>query len=117
MKEGEVTAAHEEEAAEGAAVRGWVAPGTGLGLLASREVKSFASTAVTTAVLDETLRALFKKDAFDESNLNLPTCLAHEAEPGPSSYSEACKSRHASVWKEAMFVEFRGLVEAGTFAF
>ena len=117
MKEGETTAVDEEEAAERAAVRGCVAPGTGLGLLASREVKSFESTAVTTAVLDETLRVLFKEDVFDESNLNLPTCLAHEAEPEPSSYSEACKSRHASVWKEAMFVEFRGLVEAGTFTF
>lgn len=90
-------------------MRGWVAPGTGLGPLASREVKSFESTAVATAVLDETLRALFKKDVLDESNLNLPTCLAHEAEPEPSSYSESCKSRHASVWKEAMFVEFCGL--------
>ena len=68
-------------------------------------------------MLDETLRALFKKDAYDESNLNLPTCLAHEVEPEPSSYSEACMSRHASVWKEAMFVEFRGLLEASTFAF
>ena len=54
MKEREATAAHEEEAAERAAVRGWVAPGTGLRLLASREVKSFESTAATTAVLDDT---------------------------------------------------------------
>ena len=94
-----------------------MAPDTGLGLLASDEVESTEHEKVTRVMLEEVLRAGFTEEVMEETTSTPPTCPAHLAEPEPRSYAEACNAHFAGVWKAAMASEFRGLLDAGTFAF
>ena len=60
--------------------------------------------------------ALLASQEAGGETTKLPHCLVKDAEPGPTSYSAACSSRHSGVWTEAMQAEFDGLEAAGTFA-
>ena len=87
-------------------VRGWMAPDTGVGLLASQEVESEERKHITKVMLDNALRADSSEEVMTETTPALPTCPAHLAEPEPRSYGEACESKFADVWKAAMASEF-----------
>lgn len=107
----------EEQQEEQSAVTGGTTPGTGFGLVAALEIELSDSAAVVEDALNSTLLSWLNEDVNNESRIQMPTCPAHEAEPEPSSYAEACKCEFSFVWKEAMRSEFRGLLEADTFSF
>ena len=67
----------------------------------------FAGTEMVEALISE-------QRASDEGEL--PKEPVGEVGPEPASFQEARSSKRSAIWDKAMFVEFQGLVAAGTFA-